>query len=120
MPDFFDTNGPYERDKPLLQLLNLPQWTSTKLYEEVFIGEVCPYLIDDARNPTSIKIYVKCAPAQFYRFEIVRVIDSSDDTGAEALEMSTGSGALSDFWPMALALASNSVNVTAPKRVTND
>lgn len=120
MHDIFDTNGPYAVDKLLLKELKLPTWTSSKAYEEVFIGEVCPYSIEDAGNPTSIKIYIKCAPAQFYRFEIVRAIDSSDETGTETLEMRTGSGTLSEFWPMAMALASNMVSISAARRITND
>ena len=46
----------------------------------------------------SVTIHVTCMPAQFWHFEIVR-------QNGERCEISTGSGALSDFWPSVLLIA---------------
>ena len=101
----------YNEDVILLKSLGLPVWSS-KLFEEVFLGEVCPYKdFEEEGEITLIKIFVTGCPAQFFRFEIIRKADSKDATGMEYIQVNTGSGTLSQYWPMVLAVAGNMFSV---------
>jgi hypothetical protein len=102
---------PYTVDLPLLAQLGLPRWNG-KIYEEVFVGEVRPYESDEKEDElTRIKIYAKGAPAQFFRFEIIRKSEAEQYTGMERIEVRTGSGTLQEFWPMALSVANHCLAV---------
>lgn len=111
----FSVNKPYVPDHALLAELGFPLWTAP-LYTETFVGEVCPYPEDEEpKGRTKIQIYVECAPAQFDRFVIERRSDVEGFDGMEQLEVRTGSGLLSDYWPMVLAVASNRLVVGQAK-----
>ena len=89
----FENNYPYPQDVKLLKELKLAAW-SAKHGEEKKIGiVVC--------DESTVEIFVTCLPAQFYKFVI------KED--AKVYEMTTGSGTLSDYWPMAKAIAKNMV-----------
>ncbi|WP_298435035.1 hypothetical protein [Ottowia sp.] len=106
-----DDNKPYPGDIPLLTQLGLRAWHAP-LHQEVLVGEVCPY--EDAEQPgeeTTVHIYVTCFPAHSYRFVIERKSEDEDYAGMERVEVRTGSGTLSRYWPMALAIADHSLVV---------
>jgi len=91
----FENNHSYLQDVELLKELKLAAW-SAKRCEEKKIGiVVC--------DESTVEIFVTCYPAQFYKF-IIKV-------GSKVYEMTTGSGSLSDYWPMAKAIAENMVVV---------
>ncbi|MBF1166087.1 hypothetical protein [Burkholderia cenocepacia] len=101
----FDDNKPYPDDVALLKLLGLPAWQAA-LHQETFVGEAFPYEPDEQPGEeTSIQIYVTCCPAQFFRFVIERKSEDKGYAGMERVEVTTGSGTLSQYWPMALAIA---------------
>lgn len=88
---------PYKSDIKLLNKLGLPIWEA-KLGEEFYLGEVFPFSKENGKI-ISIKIWVTCTPAQFYRFI---VHNSEEDI---FLEIKTGSGSLSKYYSMALEVA---------------
>jgi len=88
---------PYKSDIKLLNKLGLPVW-ETKLGEEIFVGEVFPYYKESGKS-LSIKIWVTCTPAQFYRFIV------HNNEGDIFAEIETGSGSLTKYYTMALAVA---------------
>jgi len=103
----FDVNKPHAADYALLAELGLPQWTAP-LRAETLVGEVYPYPAEEEpRGRTKIHIFVSCAPAQFYRFVVERLSETEGYEGMEQVEISTGSGTLSRYWPMVMAVASN-------------
>lgn len=85
-PDVFDEASTYSDDVPLFQKLG---FTPAKypIWKRVEVGEVS--LFD---GQAKVKISVEAAPAQFWFAEIT-------DTEGKVWNISTGSGALSDFWP---------------------
>ena len=95
--------NPYEHDIKLLNKLGLPVWQS-KLNEEIYIGEVFPVIKENGKS-ISIKIWVTCMPAQFYRFI---VHNTEQDIYCE---VSTGSGSLVKYYPMALSIADGTLVV---------
>lgn len=94
---------PHEYDIKLLNILGLPTWEA-KLNEETYIGEVFPTKKEIGKS-ISIKIWVTCMPAQFYRFI---VNNPSQDIYCE---VSTGSGSLAKYYPMALSVADGTLVV---------
>jgi hypothetical protein len=99
----FENSYPYSQDVKLLKELKLAAW-SAKHGEEKKIGiVVC--------KESTVEIFVTCLPAQFYKF-IIKVGLKNYDTDIvshQIYEMTTGSGSLSDYWPMAKAIAENMV-----------
>lgn len=94
---------PYKSDIKLLTRLGLPLWES-KLGEGIYLGEVFPFSKENGKS-ISIKIWVTCTPAQFYRFII-------HNSGADIFaEIKTGSGSLTKYYPMALAVAEGSLQI---------
>jgi len=91
------TCNPYKSDIKLLNKLGLPAWES-KINEETYLGEVFPFP-EERGHSISIKIWVTCMPAQFYKF-IVRNADEDIFS-----EIETGSGSLTKYYPMALSVA---------------
>ncbi len=113
----FEINRPYKDDLALLKKLGLPIW-GAPIDEEKFIGEVFPYPEHEEPNGrTKVRIFVNCAPAQFYRFEIDRRSEDDGYDGMEAVQVKTGSGTLTEHWPMALAVAGNMGCVSSPVRI---
>jgi hypothetical protein len=113
----FDINRPYDSDYALLAELCLPRWKAPHR-TEAFIGEVQPFAETEVpEERTKVKIYVTCAPAQFYRFVIERRSGAEGAAGMEEVEISTGSGNLSRYWPMVMAVVNNCFVVGQPKPV---
>lgn len=103
--------------KLMHELLGFTSWTG-EYGCEIHLGEVRPYADEEpADQQTVITIFVTPIPAQFCRFEIVRKADRDDYQGMEAISISTGSGTLSQYWPMALAVANGCLSVSAPQRI---
>ncbi len=100
MKEFF---FPYKSDIKLLNKLGLPIWEA-KLGEEFYLGEVFPFSKENGKS-ISIKIWVTCTPAQFYRFIV-------HNSGADIFaEIKTGSGSLTKYFQMALAVAEGSLQI---------
>ncbi len=93
----FNKGKPYERDVKLLRKLGLNEWEAN-LNEETFIGEVFPPSNPNHKN-ISIKVYVTCAPSQFYKF----IVNNKDEDIHCVIE--TGSGSFTKYYPMTLAIA---------------
>lgn len=113
----FERNGPYDVDAVLLKQLGLPTWQAA-LHEETLVGEVHPSAgAEEPGEETKIQIYVSCCPAQFFRFVVERKSEDEDYEGMERVEVSTGSGTLSSYWPMVLAIASHCLVVGPVERL---
>ena len=113
----FEVNHPYTKDLVLLKELGLPVWEAP-IHEEKFIGEVFPYPEhEEPKGRTKLRVFVQCHPAQFYRFEIERRSEDDGYDGMESVEVTTGSGSLSEHWPIALAVAGHMVSVSIPTRI---
>lgn len=113
----FERNEPYDVDAVLLERLGLPTWQAAH-HEETLVGEVRPCTNpEEPGKATKIQIYVTCCPAQFFRFVIERKSEDEDYRGMERVEVSTGSGTLSSYWPMALAIASHCLVVGPVERL---
>lgn len=108
---------PYEEDLPLLATLGLPEWRAP-LREEHLIGEVSPFANSESEmQRVTVRCFVRCAPGQAWRFEVIRPAQSGSIDDLEQLEIRTGSGTLSQYWPMVLAVAQQMIVVGAPHRL---
>lgn len=92
---------PYKSDIKLLNKLGLPLWES-KSGEEIYLGEVFPFSKENGKS-VSIKIWVTCTPAQFYRF----IVHNTEENISAEIE--TGSGSLTKYYPLALAVAEGNI-----------
>ncbi len=86
-------------DVPVLKRLGLNFFGGKN--EFVDIGTV---ELGGSRN---VKVEVCCMPAQFWRFTITRPSRNGPDT----FVMTTGSGSLSDFWPIAKMVANDMLSI---------
>ena len=77
----------YESDIPLFHKLGLQPY-DVDCHVEHFVGEV-----KSSYSPSTAKIWVEGAPAQFFKFEVF------DSESNQTYHIKTGSGELSDFWP---------------------
>lgn len=93
----------YTEDYKLFNNLGLPLFSDVEGIDEFFVGRV-------VANDGEVKIWVKCLPAQFWRFEIN--INDLDKT----IECKTGSGSLSDFWPTVELLLRDMFIITSVKK----
>ena len=93
----------YNKDIKLLHLLGLKEWEANE-NEDAYIGEVFPNSKENDKS-LSIKIYVTCLPAQFYKFII------KNEKENIFLEIETGSGSLTKYYPMALAVAEGNLRI---------
>lgn len=78
--------------KPYSQDLNLFHKLGFDIFnindpEEHLVG-VYKFPTDE---PSKVKVFVTCMPAQFWRFEIL-------NHAGEQIHLSTGSGSLTDYW----------------------
>ncbi len=89
----------YSWDLPLLEELGLTPF-STQFNEEIYLGERKLFVGDNA----SIKVWVDCCGAQFWRFEITR-------SDGRKFKVTTGGGSLKDYWPMAFSIANDCLTV---------
>lgn len=83
----------YQSDLDLFKELGFKPFT-TDSQDEIFVGEYKLPFYDNA----SIKVWVSCMPAQFWRFEI-----ETDEEGR--FKMETGSGSLKNYWSTAMMVA---------------
>ncbi len=106
-------------DLATLKSLGLDPWKDVPHAEEILIGEVYPYPVDEEKpgRRTRIRCYVTCMPAQFFRFVIVRPNENGDHSDMEEVEVKTGSGSFSEYWKMAREVAGNSFGMTVPRRI---
>lgn len=93
----FSNSETYFRDKDLFKNLGFDLF-NVNHQKEFKVGE---YKLDDY-DTAKITVFVKCMPAQFWRFEI-----QTDENISVGLE--TGSGTLSDYWNIALQFAKGMV-----------
>ena len=93
------------QDVPLVQRLGLNLFGGKR--EFVDIGTV------DLGRGTRIKVEVCCLPAQFWRFTITRRSEKDDreTNPTETFVMTTGSGSLSTYWPIAEMVSTNMLTV---------
>lgn len=80
---------------------------AAEMWEQKELGLVHPCPDDEQ---VTIQIFVTCHPAQAYRFVIERPSEDLDGM-MERFELNTGSGSLSQFWPLAVAFAEGMVKV---------
>lgn len=97
----FSNNKPYKTDLPLFSKLGFSPF-ELPIWKEHFLGEVKLHDLDGSY----VKVWVECAPAQFFRAEIY-----CGET--ETLtRVKTGSGTLSEYWPMFKAMAEGCFVIT--------
>jgi hypothetical protein len=89
----------YSSDRPLFKLLGLTPIADIPTNNEYFVGEV------KFKNGSVVKIWVCPMPAMFWNFEIF-VAGSFKTTN-----VSTGSGALKDFWYAIKLIAEDMLDV---------
>jgi len=94
-----NTTSTYSSDRPLFKLLGLMPFTDIPANKEYFVGEV------KFKNGSVVKIWVCPAPALFWKFEIF-VAGSNKTT-----RVSTGSGALDNFWNAIKLIAEDILDV---------
>lgn len=114
VPVPFDNIKASLTDALFLRSIGLAPW-STTTGVEVHVGEVRPFADwDTPSSDTAISIYAYPTPALSYRIEILR--PSEDIEGMERVTIKTSSGyVLGDIWETALAVASHSLSVSAPR-----
>ena len=83
-----ENNTPHKEDLPLFKELGLEPF-DLPVWKNHLVGEV-------ETNDYKIKVWVECAPAQFWKFEIY-------NKGAEKVtyKLSTGSGNFREYWKVA-------------------
>ncbi len=98
-------SGTYMQDVPLVKRLGLNLFGGKP--EFVSIG-----MVEQGRG-RQIKVEVCCMPAQFWRFTITRRSEKDDreTNSTETFVMTTGSGSLSTYWPIAEMIADNMIGV---------
>jgi len=89
----------YSSDKPLFKLLGLMPFADIPSNKEYFVGEV------KFENDSIVKIWICPMPAMFWKFEVI-VTASHKITN-----VSTGSGALKDFWDAIKLIAEDMLDV---------
>jgi hypothetical protein len=99
----FETSSTYSSDLALFKSLGLKPFTSIPINVLHQIGEV------KFSNSSIVKIWVCPMPALFWKFEIF-VAESRKIT-----TVSTGSGALKDFWSAVKLIAEDMLNVESTK-----
>jgi hypothetical protein len=97
--DALNTASTYSSDRPLFKSLGLMLFTDIPTGKEYFVGEV------KFKNDSVVKIWVYPAPAMFWKFEIF--VSGSFKT----TNVSTGSGALKDFWDAIKLIAEDMLDV---------
>ena len=88
----------YRQDRPLFEKLGLATF-STDNHNKIELGTVT-LLYEDGQVSGKVDIAVTCLPAQFWHFKILSVEDNNQVTAVD-----TGSGCLSDYWPMVEKIA---------------
>lgn len=107
MATFYTHNGDLDLAKRLgldtsLQFPHA-EWVELGTYEHRWAG--------DKDVAYRVRVSVNAMPAQFWRFNIVPIT-----TDGQFLEVSTGSGGLSDYWPTIKNMAEGMITVTPARR----
>jgi hypothetical protein len=89
----------YSSDKPLFNLLGLMPFKDAPINKEFFLGEV------KFDNGSIVNIRVCPTPALFWKFEVFVA------TSHKTTNISTGSGALKDFWDAIKLIAEDMLDV---------
>ncbi len=96
---FFKDIKPYSQDLNLFHKLGFDIFNIND-HEEHLVGEY-KFPTDE---PSKVKVFVTCMPAQFWRFEIL-------NHSGEQINISTGSGLLTDYWNSVEKFATGLINV---------
>ena len=112
MPHPILANGTHIQDFALFKKLGLERFENVPHGKQHEVG-----VVDDhgSEYDYHVAISVRCIPAQFWHFSIVL---HKDDVEHQRIELSTGSGALSDYWPTIELLLDNMLvikHATDPK-----
>jgi len=86
----------YDEDLILANKLGLKPFYNLNVYEEFFMGRVSVY------EGSWVEIWVTCAPAKSFR---ARIYCKNHEENGCYYNVNTGSGTLSEYWPMFKALA---------------
>lgn len=127
----FGDSGAYERDRTLMRSLGLK--LSGYGRERTELGTVTIFPAEPngpygPRPATKVKVAVVAMPAQFWHFTVSRPRDEIEEDlpqpdaytksnwravyePVEVFEISTGSGAFSEYWPMVKAVANHCFEV---------
>lgn len=89
----------YSCDKALFSKLGLKQFSIVN-QKEHFVGE---YKLPEYETG-SIKVWVTCMPAMFWRFEILTI-------EGKHFRLTTGSGALQNYWPSVMLVAEGMIEL---------
>lgn len=79
-----------------LKKLGLNHQYYAKWGEDTYLGEY-------KNNQSTIKVYVICMPAKFWKFEI-------ETPDGQKWELTTGSGTIADYWPIALKFSEGMIS----------
>lgn len=109
----FEVCEPVLEDIQLLRDLNLPAWKAQAM-EETYLGDVTQ-ISSRGDDQSRIEVFVTPMPTQFYRFEIYRRSEESNEM--ETLTVKTGSGTLTQYWPMVQAIARHMLVVSPAQPV---
>jgi hypothetical protein len=94
-----NTASTYSSDRPLFKTLGLMPFINIPAKKNYFVGEV------KFKNGSLVKIWVSPEPALFWNFEVF-VAESQ-----KHINVSTGSGALNDFWNAVKLIAEDMLDV---------
>lgn len=94
---FNEINTPYKEDLPLLLQLGLKEFICESNVE-TYLGKV-------ESESYAIDVYVTCAPAQFWRFEVF----CKEDGKLTVVE--TGSGRFTKYWEFVKMVGENIISV---------
>lgn len=102
----FGPNEPYAADLALLKELGIKPFGYNE--HDQSDHAVGIYTFPDG---STVEISVQCLPAQFWRFKI----DAKESS--RKYEVSTGSGTLSDYWPMVVKMVNGMFVVKSVEKV---
>jgi hypothetical protein len=110
----FEFSVPSTFDILLLQKLGIPSW-KCPFGEEVHVADVKINLGQPSDMAATISIYVRNEGSQAFRLEILRPSESREFM--EIVTLSTGTGTLQQFWPVAVGIAKHDFEVGPARRV---
>ena len=101
--DVLNTTSTYSSDRPLFKFLGLMPFANISNHKEYYVGEV------KFKNGSIVNIWVCPAPALFWKFDVF-VAESN-----KTIKISTGSGAMENFWYAVKLIAENMLVVENTK-----
>ena len=103
-------------DFPMLLALGLEPWVDVAKGDEFLIGTVYPK--EDESGRTRVQCFVTHFPARAFRFHIVRP-SVEDDGGLEEIDVHCGGNYFTRYWPTALLVALDMVEVQPAKKYSD-